>query len=216
MAFSDYKHISQVQQEFTIAYREELFLVPHETPVPEPFLAEFLFNKEHFDVYSSEAARSELLIFPLLREVYKPHAHQCSLWIQKPLTYDDKLTGTTDYLVSARSPLGKTVVATPLLIAVEAKKNDFEQGWAQCAAELVAAQRLNGDANVPVYGIVTDGRFWEFGKLVEDIFYQNSEAYSADQLPLLFGVLQQLFHTVTTEVETLHATARHRGKDNHY
>jgi hypothetical protein len=201
MAFSDYKHIAHVQQEFTITYREEAFLVPHETPVPEPFLAELRFNKEHFDAYSSEAARSELLIFPLLREVYKPHAHQCSLWIQKTLTYDNNLTGTADYLVATRSPLGKTVLATPLLIAVEAKKNDFEQGWGQCAAELVAAQRLNGDDTVPVYGIVTDGRFWEFGKLVGNIFSQHSEAYSVDQLALLFGVLQHLFHTVISQTD---------------
>lgn len=201
MAFSDYKHISQVQQEFTIAYREEAFLVLQEAQVPEPFLAEVLFNKEYFDVFASEAARSELLIFPLLREVYKPYAQQCALWIQKTLTYDDKLTGTTDYLVTSRSPLGKTVLATPLLIAVEAKKNDFEQGWGQCAAELVAMQRINNDAHLPVYGIVTDGRFWEFGKLVGDVFYHHSEAYSADQLALLFGVLHYLFHTATSEVK---------------
>ncbi len=201
MAFSDYKHISQVQQAFTIAYRQEPFLVQQEAQIPEPFLAELLFNKEHLDGYASEAARPKLLIFPLLREVYKPHAHQCALWIQKTLTYDHKLTGTTDYLVASRSPLGKTVLDVPLLIAVEAKKNDFEQGWAQCAAELVAAQRINNNANLPVYGIVTDGRFWEFGKLVGDMFYHHSEAYSADQLALLFGVLQHVFDAVTTEVK---------------
>lgn len=196
MAFSDYKHIAHVQQEFTITYREERFIEAQEKPVPDPFMAEFLFNKEYFDIYSSEAARSELVILPILREVYKPYARQCALWIQKTLTYDTKLTGTVDYLVATRSPLGKTVLDKPLLIVIEAKKNDFEQGWGQCAAELVAAQRLNNDPQHPVYGIVTDGRFWEFGKLVGNVFVQNSEAYTTDMIAMLFGVLHGLFQAV--------------------
>jgi hypothetical protein len=199
MAFSDYKHIAQVQQEFRITYREELFIRVSEI-VPSPgFLEEFTFNREYFDIYTSEASRSELIILPVLREVYKTYARQYSLWIQKTLIYDQKLTGTPDYLVATRSPLGKTVLEKPLLIAVEAKKNDFEQGWGQCAAEMVAAQKLNDNPNLPLYGIVTDGRFWEFGKLVKDEFFQNTEAYSIDNMTALFGALHFLFQSVRNE-----------------
>ena len=49
------------------------------------------------------------------------------------------------------------------MIVVEAKKNDFDQGWAQCLAELVVAQKINQDAKRPVYGIVTDANLWQFG-----------------------------------------------------
>jgi hypothetical protein len=38
--------------------------------------------------------------------------------------------------------LGKTVLEAPMVIVVEAKKNDFEQGWGQCLAELAASQKL--------------------------------------------------------------------------
>jgi len=64
---------------------------------------------------------------------------------------------------------------TPLVIAAEAKKNNFEQGWGQCLAELVVAQKINGDSELPVYGIVTDGKLWEFGKLEKNMFARNAE-----------------------------------------
>lgn len=129
MAFSDYKSIEQVQTEFNIAYHEERFI---EERIVEPavaFLDEFAFNQTYLPVYSSEGARSEAVIFPILREVYKPYSQAYELWIQRPLSYNQKLSGTPDYLVSTRSPLGKTVLTLPVLIVVEAKRNDFDQGW---------------------------------------------------------------------------------------
>lgn len=198
MAFSDYKHISQVQQDFKIIYREESFISVLDIGPSAAFIEEFTFNKEYFDLYSSEGSRSELIILPVLREVYKTYAKQYSLWIQKTVSYDQKLTGTPDYLIAARSPLGKTVLEKPLLAVAEAKKNDFEQGWGQCAAELLAAQKINDNPNLPVYGIVTDGRFWEFGKLAGNDFFQNAEAYSIDNLPRLFGALHFIFQLLSS------------------
>jgi hypothetical protein len=199
MAFSDYKHISQVQQKFQIKYLEEPFIIASAVEPPPQFIIEFDFNRENLDLYASEASRAELIILPLLREVYKPYAAQSVLWIQKPISCDETLNGTPDYLVATRSELGKTVLAIPLLMIAEAKRNDFEQGWGQCLAELVAAQRLNGNATVPVYGIVTDGRFWEFGKLVNAQFTKNGAAFSVDDLPELFGALHFIFQAAINQ-----------------
>jgi len=199
MAFSDYSHISEVQKEFEIVYQEEKFIKADDVEPPVHFLEEFNFNKEYMHLYASEASRSELIILPLLREVYKSYASDYSLWVQKSLIYNNILTGTPDYMIATRTRLGKTVLGLPLLIIVEAKRNDFEQGWGQCLAELVAAQKLNGNLTKPVYGIVTDGRFWEFGKLVDNVFTQNSEAFSIDNLSILFGVLHFIFRSFTDE-----------------
>ncbi len=122
------------------------------------FLDEFEFNKKNIDIFTSKSARSEAIIFPILREVYKMYCDKYSLWIQKSITYDDKLTGTPDYIIATQSPLGKTVLAKPLVVIVEAKRNDFEEGWGQCLAELVGSQKINDEVNIPVYGIVTDGK----------------------------------------------------------
>lgn len=199
MAFSDYKHISQAQQQFQITYQEAQFLAPSELAPLAQFLEEFNFNQQHLDLYASEGSRSELIILPILREAYKPHAQQYELWVQKGMAYDEILRGTPDYLLATRSELGKTVLALPLVVIAEAKRNDFEEGWGQCLAELVAAQKLNQDRNRPVYGVVTDGRRWEFGKLTESVFVKNRDAYSLDQITQLFGALHELFSLATNE-----------------
>ncbi len=197
MAFSDYKNIAQVQQEFTITYHEEHFITAQEREPSKQFLEEFLFNQEHLDVYTSEGARAEMIIGPILREVYKQYYQDYELWVQKSISYDEKLTGTPDYMITRRSALGKTVLEFPLVVVAEAKKNDFEQGWGQCLAELVAAQKLNEAPTLPVYGIVTDGKLWEFGKLLETSFIKHKEGYTVDHLATLFGVLHGIFQAVT-------------------
>jgi hypothetical protein len=97
-------------------------------------------------------------------------------------------------MFSKRSPLGKTVLETPILIVVEAKKNDFEQGWGQCLAEMVASQRLNSRENQSVYGIVTDGNLWQFGYLQVDLFTKHDKNYTIDNLKALYGALEYLAH----------------------
>ena len=193
MSFSDYKSIAQVQAEFRIKYQEENFIFHHEYPVSSQFIEEFEFNQRNLDVFSSEASRCEIIIFPILREIYKKYHQEISLWVQKPITYNGKLTGTPDYIVSKKSELGKTFLESPLLIVTEAKKNDFEQGWGQCLAELVAAEQINAAPEWPVYGIVTDGRWWEFGKLTEQVFTKNIAGFTSDELAQLFGALDFIF-----------------------
>ncbi len=197
MAFSDYKSISQVQKEFKIKYQEANFLMPEDLEPSAAFRAEFQFNTENIDVFSSEASRAEAIIFPVLREIYKRHYEKYSFWVQKALAYDDKLSGTPDYLIGTKSELGKTYLETPLVIIAEAKKNDFEQGWGQCLAELVAAQKLNGKPHRAVHGIVTDGKSWEFGKLEADVFTKNAEGYTVDHLAQLFGALNAIFQAAS-------------------
>ena len=197
MAFSDYKNIAQVQKDFRVKYREENFLPAQENPPSPEFLREFEFTLENIDVYTSEGARAEAVIFPILREVYKTYHDKYSLWIQKAIAYNDKLNGTPDYLIGTKSALGKTFLETPLVIIAEAKKNDFEQGWGQCLAELIAAQKINDNAALPVHGVVTDGKLWEFGKLREDVFTKNIEGFTVDHLARLFGVLNFVFQAAS-------------------
>ncbi len=194
MAFSDFKAIPEVQERFRIRHVENDFIETENSADPsEQFLQEFEFNREYIDVFASEGARCEAVIFPVLREVYKRYAEDYALWIKKPIAYDDVLSGTPDYFISTRSELGKLVVGTPLIMLVEAKKNDFEMGWGQCLAELVAAQKINEDLEHPVYGIVSDGTLWQIGHLVGETFTQNRTSFSVDNLPVLFGAIDSVF-----------------------
>ncbi|WP_413164228.1 hypothetical protein ACL6C3_00165 [Capilliphycus salinus ALCB114379] len=201
MAFSDYKTISQVQAEYQIRYQESNFvgIEPYE---PSPaFIEAFEFNQRNLDIFSSEAARCEIIIFPTLREMYKNYYQKTSFWIQKPIAFDETLQGTPDYIVSKNSALGKTMLEYPLVIVVEAKKNDFEQGWGQCLAELVAVEFLNNNPEKPVYGIVTDGKLWEFGRLIGKDFTLNIESLTINELPKLFGALKFIFDEATKDLD---------------
>jgi len=199
MSFSQFKNISEVQKEYKIKYEEGVFISALDIVVPQAFIEEFRFNKENIDIFSSEASRSELIISPLLREIYKRHSKNYSFWIQKPISFNEVLSGTPDYIFSKKSALGKTVLETPIVIVVEAKKNDFEQGWGQCLAELVASQKINNNETNSVYGVVTDGNLWQFGRLQEHLFTKNEKNYTIDNMQELFGALEHLATLVEQE-----------------
>ena len=199
MAFSSFKTITEVQEKYRIKYTEDNFIISLELAPSASFLADFEFNKENIDIFTSEAARSEIIISPLLREVYKKHYRNYSFWIQKSISYNDILSGIPDYIFSHRSELGKTVLETPLVIIVEAKKNDFQYGWGQCLAELVAAQKINDNLHRAVYGIVTDGNLWQFGRLVAATFTHNSANFTIDNVSKVYSALESLVQLVEQE-----------------
>ena len=208
MAFSDFKTIPDVQKKFGIRHIENDFIKIEDGASPsEQFLQELEFSRQYIPVFASDGARCEALIFPILREVYKQHAEHYALWIKKAIAYDETLSGTPDYFISTRSELGKLVVGTPLIMLVEAKKNDFEVGWGQCLAELVAAQKINEDTEHPVYGIVSDGTFWQIGYLVNETFTQNRASFSVDDLPTLFGAVDFVFKAAN---EVFQKTSSHK------
>lgn len=196
MAFTDFKSIAQVQETFDIKYSEADYI--QYTPNIEPssaFLEEFTFSREHIDVFASETSRCENVIYPILRDVYKRYVGCFSLWSHKSIAYDAQLSGAPDYLISTKSALGKTVLGTPIIVVVEAKRNDFVEGWGQCLAELVAIQKINDDDIKPVYGIVTDGELWQFGKLTGDLFTRHRTALSISELERVFGAIAYLMQT---------------------
>ena len=201
MAFSEYKDVGQVQIEFNIKLEDEDFVFANSVNPPELFRQEFEFTLENLPVFTSEGARTEAVIFPILREVYKNYNDKFVLWIQKSFAYDAKLNGTPDYLIATKSPLGKTVLAKPLLGVVEAKKNDFEVGWAQCLAELVAIQKINADDETPVFGIVTDGERWQFGKFEKNLLTRHASSFVIDDLPELFGALHFIFQLISIDIK---------------
>jgi hypothetical protein len=197
MAFSDFKSI---QQAFNIKYAEEDYITYEEIEPSASFKEDFEFSRRHIDVFSSEASRCENVIYPILRDAYKHYAGKLSLWSHKALSYDEMLTGTPDYMMSSKSSLGKTVLGKPVVIVAEAKQNNFTEGWGQCLAELVASQKINGDENVPVHGIVTDGELWHLGKLVGDVFIKNETVLAISDLKRIFGAINYILRDSTAYV----------------
>ena len=192
MAYTDFKSIAQVQIKFNIKYVEEDYIEYDDIEPSQSFLQEFEFSRNQIDIFSSEASRCENIIYPLIRDVYKHYYHQCSLWSHKFFSYDEILTGTPDYIISTKSELGKTILGIPIVLIVEAKQNNFIEGWGQCLAELLAVQKTNQDENFIVNGIVTDGEFWQFGKLTNNLFTKNYTVLAISELKKIYGAISYI------------------------
>ena len=192
MAFTEYKSIAQVQEEHHIKYEERDFIEYADLTPSEQFVQDLDFSMEHIDVFSSEASRCENVIYPVLREVYKNFVDRYTLWSHKAIGIDGKLTGTPDYLISTKSELGKTVLGLPILVVVEAKQSNFIEGWGQCLAELVTVQKMNQNEIDFVYGIVTDGELWQFGRLRANLFTKHKTSIAITHLAKVFGAIGYL------------------------
>jgi len=107
----------------------------------------------------------------------------------------DNLFGEPDYFVSVwtEEEVIDKLVNKPLLAVAEAKKQDFEGGWAQCLAELIACQKINADEQLTVYGIVSTGIIWEFGKLKKNVFTRDLLSYTIADPQRVFGILDFVF-----------------------
>ncbi|MBS9392210.1 MAG: hypothetical protein HEQ29_03350 [Dolichospermum sp. LBC05a] len=196
MAFSNYKSISSVIKKFQIKYVQSNFMLEVEFPAKESFQEELdlLFTDGVID--NSEDAICENLIYPVLKEVWKPYRSKLTLWSHEALAYDEDLSGIPDYTVTQRNSLSTIVFDKPYFLMVEAKQDKFEEGWSQCLAEMIAVQRINDDFVSDVFGIVSNGKIWQFGKLVGDVFTRNKNLYMIQDLDKLFAAVNYIFQQV--------------------
>ena len=193
MPFSAYKTISSVLKEFQITYTESNFIVETEFHVSDYFREDLEFTMREGVVDNSEFAICENLIYPILKEVWKRYYSGFVLWSHQSLTYDQYLSGFPEYILAKRSSLGKVVFEQPYFLLVEAKQDNFENGWAQCLAEMIAAQRLNENSEQDVFGIVSNGDRWQLGKLKSNVFTRNQTFYTIQELDKLFAAINYVF-----------------------
>lgn len=143
----------------------------------------------------TEKARSELIVADVLVELREKFDYRISFFsgIDFSVDLENDLTGVCDFLVSL-SP-GQLFLEAPLIILVEAKKDDPKLGLGQCVAEMLAAQRFNAEKgnNIPsVYGATTTGTEWQFLKLAEKNLQIDMEIYPIQQCDKILGVLSSM------------------------
>jgi hypothetical protein len=141
---------------------------------------------------STEKARSELIISPVLVEARRQFLGQISLFSGVDFTVDAEtgLAGVCDFLFSL-SPL-QLVVQAPVIAIVEAKNDNIKSGLGQCAAEMLAAQKFNtrrGTEMPTVYGIVTSGSLWKFLRLSGIEVIVDETEYHIEQIEIILGIL---------------------------
>lgn len=193
MAFNNYKSIEKVLLDFAFIYKESNFIELRKLAIDSYFVNKLKTVITEGIVFNSEYAICENIISPILTEIWQIYKDKCLLWSHQPLIYDQNLSGIPDYIVAQRSPRGKVILEKPYLVLVEAKKDNFEEGWGQCLAELIAVQKINDNPQKTVFGIVSNGKLWEFGKLEKEIFTKNIKSYLLDDLETLMEAVNFVF-----------------------
>ena len=140
----------------------------------------------------SEKARSELLIAPMLAEVWRRCSTRISLLSGVEFNVDDaaELNGSCDFLFTRGTQM--MWVADPVLTVVEAKRENLIDGMGQCAAEMVAAQRFNAASASKIdviYGCVSTGTLWKFLKLNGSELSIDSGEYPIADAGRILGIL---------------------------
>jgi hypothetical protein len=145
----------------------------------------------------SEKSRSEFIIVPFLLTVRDLVHESITIYSGQRLDGDASvgLTGECDFILAPRPPL--PIIQAPIISIVEAKKNDIEGGFGQCAAQILGAQRFNLRDNTgidTIYGCITTGEAWQFLKLTGSELTIDSERYYITEL----GVVLSIFVSIIT------------------
>ena len=150
---------------------------------------------------STEKARSEMIIAPVLLEARRMHKDRVSLFSGMEFAVDPSrgLNGFCDFLFS----LSKTQIEieAPVIAVVEAKNENIRQGLPQCVAELYAARVFNERAGRPsheVFGAVTSGSDWRFLRLCGDTVEVDRTEYYLREVDRIVGVLVHMLTAAQT------------------
>ena len=143
----------------------------------------------------TEKAKSEMIVSDVLVELREQLDLSISLFSGIDFNVNDEngLTGVCDFLISL-SPV-QFVLEAPVIVLVEAKKDDLEIGLGQCVAEMVAAQYFNAEKgnDIPrIYGATTSGREWRFLKLEGKKLHIDMAVYQIVQCDKVLGILASM------------------------
>ncbi len=191
MAYSNFT-LSEIEEKFGITNQEQKLFGEVPKIKASAWLLESLEKASHLPI-RSEKARSEAIVFPILTELCEKNKHEITFYSGENLQADKKqaLTGECDFIVSKNT--GKYDLNIPIFALVEAKKNDFDEGVPQCAAQMVGAsvynKKMKKEVKV-VYGCVTTAEQWLFLKLENDTVFIDTEKYNIKELDVLLGILQ--------------------------
>ena len=154
---------------------------------PSAILINTLHRLESFELFSSEAAKV-MLTDVILAEIV-PEYPQLKVWKSAPLD-SPLVSGVADYLIAPK----RAYIKTPLLCAIEAQKDDFEQGQIQCVAEMAICQQNNrrDGQDTEAYGIVSNGQGWVFYWLTRNQQVFVSGLFTTNDLPTLLGALDHV------------------------
>jgi hypothetical protein len=193
MSYEEF-NLEQISSDFGLAIEEnvELFADIQEVQLDEFFLR-YLHNNIPLAVaISTEKAKSEMILAPILIELRRMLNNQISLFSGVKFNVDSTrgLNGFCDFLISRSRQ--QSFIKSPVVAIVEAKNDNIKSGYAQCMAEMIAAQIFNereGKEIESIFGVVTNGNQWKFLKLNKDVIYIDLNDYYIISPEKIMGIL---------------------------
>ncbi|MEH2237265.1 hypothetical protein [Nostoc sp.] len=193
MSYSDFT-LEKIKQNFQINTIEKTDIFANISEIESSYLLKEIlqYNLPIAIASNSEKARSEMIISPILLDLRRQLNDQINLFSGVEFNVDTAqgLNGICDFLIT-HSP-ERLIITAPVIIIVEAKKENITAGLGQCVAEMLAARIFNeraGNENLIIYGTVTTGSIWQFLKLEgQSIQIDLSEYYLKDVNKIL-GIL---------------------------
>ena len=198
MVYSDFS-LQRVTNNFelTISDKIDMFAAVSELE-SSTLLTEILKDNVPLALSSNtEKSRSEMIIAPILIELRKQLKLEISLFSGIDFTVDAEkgLNGSCDFLISHSPEL--LLVRSPVIIIVEAKKENINGGLGQCVAEMLAARIFNEreENNIPaIYGAVTSGTTWKFLKLQDQVIEIDLTEYYLRDVNKILGILASVIN----------------------
>jgi hypothetical protein len=158
-------------------------------PVPvSDFFRQRLERLQRFDLESLEVSKT-LLIDAICEEGLEGY-DQLKVW-KGPYLEGETVCGNVDYLIAER----RAYLEAPFGCVIEAKKDDFEQGAAQCLVEMHTCQWVNRQLgkDLDIFGIVTNGEGWKFYRLARSGEVSESLLHGIGDMSILLGLLRMFF-----------------------
>jgi len=194
MAYGTFNSVAEVATKFDIEVADETtFLDTKKLEISDILFSIVENNLRDKINYVSEYAICETIIRPILDIVVKNYPLKVWSHVSYNVDKEKGLIGEPDYLVAKRNKYG--AMARPALCVIEAKKDNFDEGWTQALAEMVASSLLGATSS---YAIVTTGVLWQFGKLDNGIFAIDAKSISATtELQRVFNTINWIFYEIS-------------------
>lgn len=194
MAYGSFKSVEEVATKFDIEASDKATFVEEKSiQVLDVLLSMIENNLKNDTNYVSEFAICETIIRPILDIIVANYPLRVWSHISYNVDQEKGLIGEPDYLIAPKNKYGG--MAKPALCVIEAKKDNFDEGWTQALAEMVASSILGATT---CYAIVTTGVLWQFGKLDNNIFTIDSKSISATtELQRVFNTINWIFNEIS-------------------
>ncbi|MCI5113421.1 MAG: hypothetical protein D3921_04335 [Candidatus Electrothrix sp. AW1] len=193
MPYGKFESVEQVARLFSVKVNDAFVAGSKAIELPTPLVQSIRAKLLDSLSFRNEATICNKVITPILNAVAEQNK-PLNIWIEEPFNVDPEkgLVGEPDYLIAPATEYGG--MELPPLCIIEAKKQDWDGGWAQALAEMVAASLQGADI---CYSAVTTGKIWQFGKMESSIFSKDPNQISATrELQLVFDTLNWVFSEV--------------------